>query len=104
MFSWRNIVLLLPLVACTPDYPMDRPGTWNSTMSHANDANLRTMLVNPHDLVAGVGEDTSIGPEAALPVARLVAGKRKELPASNAATFQFVGAPAEGGGGGAAGP
>jgi hypothetical protein len=103
MVHWREIILLLPFVACTPGYAMDRPGTSNASLSHTNDANLRTMLVNPHDLVAGVGEDTSIGPEAALPVARLIAGKRKELPASNAATFQFVGAP-EGGGGGATGP
>jgi hypothetical protein len=94
MVHWREIILLLPFVACTPGYAMDRPGTSNASLSHTNDANLRTMLVNPRDLAAGAGED----------VRRLVAGGRQPLPASNAAVFQFVNQPSEsaGGGGGTA--
>jgi hypothetical protein len=103
MCHWRKILLLLPLVACTPDYPMDRPGTWSPGVVGTNDANLRTMLVNPRDLVAGAGEDTSTGAAAAAPVARLVAGKREPLPASNAAQFQIMAAPQAGGAGGAGG-
>jgi hypothetical protein len=103
MYHWRNLSLLLPLVACTPDYPMDRPGTWSPGVVGANDANLRTMLVNPRDLVAGTGEDTSTGPEAAAPIARLVAGQRTPLPASNAAQFVIAAPPQTGGAGGTGG-
>ena len=56
----------------------DRPGTWNPTGD--NDANLRAMVANPHDLVEGTGQDASAGAEAAPPVARVLAGKRYPLP------------------------
>jgi len=103
MGHWRKIVLLLALAACTPDYPLDRAGTWRPDELGSNEANLRPMLVNPHDLIAGVGEDTSRGPAAALPVARLIAGKRQPLPASNAALFQITTQPQSGGAGDAGG-
>ena len=60
--------------------PYKRPGTYNPT--GVNDANLRVMVANPHDLVEGTGESTSTGAEAAPPVARVLAGKRYPLPAS----------------------
>jgi hypothetical protein len=104
MYRWRIIaVVLLPLAGCTPDYPMDKPGTWEPPAVSDNDRNLRVMLVNPQDLVGGTGEDTSAAAAAAPPVQRLLTGKRLELPASNAAEFQTTGSPGAGGAGGGVG-
>jgi type IV pilus biogenesis protein CpaD/CtpE len=100
-------LLLLTVAACTPDYPMDKPGTWNlEQYGGANDANLRTMVVNPRDLIAGSGESTSFGPEAAAPVDRLLTGKRTPLPATNSLDVTTVSTeqqPAQGGSGSNAG-
>jgi type IV pilus biogenesis protein CpaD/CtpE len=83
MSRWPCL-LLLAIAACTPDYPMDKPGTWNlEQYGGANDANLRTMVVNPRDLIAGSGERTSLGSEAAAPVDRLFSGKRTPLPTTD---------------------
>jgi hypothetical protein len=90
-----TLLLLLAAGACTPDYPMDKAGTWSlppDTLG-SNDANLRTMLVNPHDLAAGTGEANSKASEAAPPVERLLSGRREQLPASNAAVFQIQSQP-----------
>ena len=84
------VLLLLSAAACTPDYPMDKAGTWQLPETSANDANLRTMIVNPHDLVAGAGESTTIGAEAGPPVKRLLTGKRYPLPASGVAPINLV--------------
>ncbi|MGA9014315.1 MAG: hypothetical protein WB509_17625 [Acetobacteraceae bacterium] len=73
--------------------PYARPGTYNPT--GVNDANLRTMVVNPHDLVEGTGQNTSTGAVAAPPVARLLAGKRYPLPDLNAASVNIVSEPAQ---------
>lgn len=85
------LLVLLSAAACTPDYPLDKPGTWRIPETSDNDANLRTMIVNPHDLVAGTGETTTIGSEAGPPVRRLLTGKRYELPASNVLQVNLVG-------------
>jgi type IV pilus biogenesis protein CpaD/CtpE len=77
---------------------MERPGTWNVATSHANDANLRVMIANPHDLVKGRGEDTSAGAEAAPPVARLLAGKRYQLPVENTSSISSSAQPQPQGG------
>jgi hypothetical protein len=105
MNRWRTIavLLLLPLAACTPDYPMDKAGTWQPPAVSDNDRNLRVMIVNPQDLVAGTGEDNSTAAAAAPPVHRLLTGHRAELPPSNAAEFQIMSAPAPAGGAGGAG-
>jgi hypothetical protein len=87
------------LVGCTPDWPMDRPGTWS--LGHeagANEANLRAMVVNPHDLVAGSGDGTSLGAEAAQPVQRLFTGHRAPLPTTTASSVYA--SPVSGGTGG----
>jgi hypothetical protein len=68
--------------------PYLRPGTYNPTGD--NDANLRAMVANPHDLVEGTGAGTSTGAEAAPPVARLLAGKRYPLPELNAAGINII--------------
>lgn len=86
-----GVVLLLGLAGCTPDWPMDRPGTWHLGPTGANDVNLKTMIVNPHDLVAGAGEANTLGPEAAAPVERLLTGHRTPLPQSSAAQFNQTG-------------
>jgi hypothetical protein len=74
----------------TPDLtdPSLRPGTYNPT--GVNDANLRAMVANPHDLVEGTGPGASTGAEAAPPVARVLAGKRYPLPNLNAATVDII--------------
>ncbi len=74
--------LALPLGACTPDYPMDKPGTWSLPPGalSANDANLRVMIVDPNDLTAGASADGSEGMSGAPPVQRLVSGRRPALP------------------------
>jgi hypothetical protein len=79
------LLLLLPLGACTPDYPMDKPGTWSLPPGHlsSNDANLRVMLVDPNDLTAGASAEGSEGNEAGPPVQRLVTGRRPALPDTN---------------------
>jgi|HubBroStandDraft_1064217.scaffolds.fasta_scaffold1574449_1 hypothetical protein len=80
------LLLLLSLGACTPDYPMDKPGTWSLPPGHlgSNDANLRVMLVDPNDLTAGASADGSEGVEAAPPVQRVVSGRRPALQDTNA--------------------
>ena len=67
-FGWLIVAVLA--TGCTSDLldPFQRPRTW--TPSSDNDANLRVMVANPHDLVEGVGQGTSAGAEAAPPVAR----------------------------------
>jgi hypothetical protein len=91
MSRWHFLGVLVFLASCTD--PMDRPGTWDASASHSNDANLRVMIANPHDLVKGVGEDTSAGAEAAPPVARLLAGKRYPLPVENTSSISSTSQP-----------
>ena len=84
----RRLPWLLPLplalAACTPDYPLDKPGTWSlERMGESNDANLRAMVANPHDLVEGAGSATDLGAEAGPPVTRLLTGNRKAIPQEN---------------------
>jgi hypothetical protein len=93
MRPWTCLALLLALAGCTPDWPMDRAGTWRLGETGSNDANLRTMIVNPHDLVAGTGEATTLGPEAAAPVTRLLTGKRTPLPQSDVLQLGGSGTP-----------
>ena len=97
-----SFLLLLAVAGCTPDYPMDKRGTWHLPETSANDANLRAMIVNPQDLVAGVGENTTIGSQAGPPVQRLITGKRTPLPSSGVLQINVVGSPqqqpAQGGG------
>jgi hypothetical protein len=87
MRRWCWLIILF-LAACTD--PIDQPGTWNTSMSRSNDANLRVMVANPHDLVEGAGQGASAGAEAAPPVARLLAGKRYPLPVENTSSITSV--------------
>jgi hypothetical protein len=93
--------IFVPLVvvfvtACSPDYPMDKPGTWSlDSWGSSNDGNLRAMVVNPHDLVEGRGEPNALGAEAAPPVKRLFTGKRYPLPASDVVNFNVVNGPSD---------
>lgn len=84
MLRWTWLMLVLTAAACSPDYPFDKPGTWSlDQLGGANDANLRVMVANPRDLVAGAGENTSVGVEAATPVHKLFTGRRAQLPPLN---------------------
>jgi hypothetical protein len=80
-------MIALLVTGCAPDLfdPYTRPGTWRP--SGDNDANLRVMVANPHDLVEGTGQTTTTGATAAPPVARVLAGKAYPLPALNASTI-----------------
>jgi hypothetical protein len=89
------LLLLFAASACTPDYPFDKEGTWQLPPLGSNDANLRTMIVNPRDLVAGQGESTTVGAEAAPPVRRLVTGNRYPLPASDVVQLNLVNPPSQ---------
>jgi hypothetical protein len=97
-------VVLLALGACAADpFEQDQfaqPGTWAPT--NDNDANLRAMVENPHDLVAGRPMDGALGAEAAVPVKQLLAGKRAALPTTAADTV-YAGSGSGNGGSGAGG-
>jgi hypothetical protein len=45
------------------------------------------MLVNPGDLTAGTGDDTSVGTLSVRPVDALLSGHRRPLPTGNASTI-----------------
>ena len=85
MFCIRWLIALVFISGCSydPFDPYQRPGTW--VPDGTNDANLRAMVANPHDLVEGTGQGASSGAEAAPPVARVLEGKRYPLPNLNAA-------------------
>lgn len=85
--GWLMVALLVTGCAYDMSDPYQRPGTWNPTGD--NDANLRVMVANPHDLVEGTGQSTSAGAEAGPPVARVLAGKRYPLPKLNAADISI---------------
>jgi hypothetical protein len=92
-FGWLMIALLVTGCSYDMSDPYLRPGTWNPRAD--NDANLRAMVANPHDLVAGTGQDANAGAEAAPPVARVLAGKRYPLPAMNASDINIAPEPAQ---------
>jgi len=84
-------VALLGLAACTPDHPFDKPGTWSlgpPGSLNSNEANLRTMVINPNDLVVGQSEPGSMGAEASRPIRKLYAGQRQALPQNNTIQLQ----------------
>jgi hypothetical protein len=100
----------LLLAGCDPHQdPINKPGTWSLAPAglNANDENLRTMLINPNDLVAGTGTTTSAGNEAAPPVKRLITGQRRKLPSSEGSLIPTSDSSSSMGGGlgaGSAGP
>ena len=70
------LLLLAGLTACDRD-PYEAPGTWQS--KGLNDANLRVMVANPHDLVEGDAAAGTTGNSAVPAVQRLVDDKRRGL-------------------------
>ncbi len=97
----RNILwlaLLLP-AACAAEDPLTRAGLWEPT--GANDTNLRAMIADPDDLVAGAADSRADGSVVAAAVARYRAGKLKSLPDVSASQISPISA---GAGGGAAVP
>ncbi len=81
---WLAGVLLVGGCGYDQGDPFRRPGTYSPT--GANEANLRAMVAEPEDLLGRPAQRTSMGAEAAPPVARLLSGKRYPLPIVNAAT------------------
>jgi hypothetical protein len=96
--SFGLILLLLALSACHDD-PFQAQGTWQP--KNLNDTNLREMLANPGDLVAGQSAQGSVGHEAAVAVTRLIQDKQRSLPQQSTSTA--VSATAAGGNGNASG-
>ena len=96
------VLLMLGLAGCGSSEQFNRPGTWKLPPAGqgANDANLRTMLVDPHDLVAGVSEPATLGSEAVRPVDLLLKGRRPALPTVSASSSSIGGGSSGGGGGG----
>jgi hypothetical protein len=99
------IAFAVMLAGCAAQDPFERPQTWSlpPTGLGANDTNLRTMLVNPNDLVTGSGENTSLGPLSVQPVDALLSGRRKPLPSVNASQIGTSGQQGQQGGGGPGG-
>jgi hypothetical protein len=83
---YHMLGILLICTACTPDFPLDREGTWSIPKVSSNEANLKVMVANPRDLVVGQSASGSVGSEAAPPVGRLVTGKRTALPSLSSTT------------------
>lgn len=72
--------LLLMLAACDATDPYKREGIWRP--NHANDANLRAMVVSPSDLARGVEATGSDGQQAAAALDRQRQDKVRLLPDS----------------------
>ena len=88
------LMLVLLAAGCAHPDPFERPHTWSPTGS--NDANLRVMVANPNDLSAGVEEPGSLSAEASPAVRRLLTGRRRPLPDTNASPIGgIVAAPPE---------
>lgn len=76
-------LLLSLLTGCDATDPYRREGIWRP--NHANDANLRAMVVSPSDLVRGVESTGSDGRQAAAALDRQRQDKVRVLPDSNVA-------------------
>jgi hypothetical protein len=95
-----RLLVLLPLLAgCAgnplTDDPINRVGTW--APEGVNEANLRVMVADPHDLLGGTGASTSLGAEAAPPVGLLLSGRRATLPGTDFNPGGGAPAPSQGG-------
>jgi hypothetical protein len=100
----HTVLLLaaLGLGGCTAmNDPWDRPGAWRA--QGANDANLRAMVADPADLIAGRGTDRRVGPGAADAVDRLYRDRVRALPDTDIARVGASGSASGGGGGGGGG-
>jgi hypothetical protein len=84
--------LLLSLAGCNRD-PFKQPGTWSLPPDGqgANDSNLRSMLVNPNDLVAGAADPGSTASQSTRAIDLLVTGRRRPLPNVNASDIGNTG-------------
>ncbi len=79
------LMIVLAAAGCqNQPEPFERQGTWSVT--GVNDSNLKAMIADPHDLVAGRGETTTLSADAVPPVQRLRTGKRFPLSSESATT------------------
>jgi hypothetical protein len=77
------LTVLFAVAGCQePNDPFQRSNTWSVT--GANEANLKVMVADPHDLIAGRGESDTLSADAVPPVQRLRTGKRFPLSAETA--------------------
>ncbi len=103
-WAWPLLLMLLGGCADNPitGDPFQQPGTWHTTGD--NDANLRAMVADPRDLVAGKDAANGLAVEAVPPVGLLFSGKRQAL--SGGGSMSGAGGSQSGGssqGGGSAG-
>jgi hypothetical protein len=100
-----SLLLVAALGGCgtPPGWPMEREGAWRPT--RVNDENLRLMVADPADLIAGRGTDRRVGPGPAEAVHRLNTDRVRPLPDTAIARVGGSGAAASGGalGGGSGG-
>lgn len=93
-----SVLAGLVLTGCTAmNDPWDREGAWRPT--RANDANLRAMVADPADLIAGRGTDRRVGPGPADAVDRLYRDRVRALPDTDIARVGASGSSSGGGGG-----
>jgi hypothetical protein len=85
------LMLVLLAAGCAHPDPFERPHTWAPTGD--NDVNLRVMVANPNDLSTGAGEPGSLSAEASPAVRRLLTGRRRPLPNTNASLIGETTAP-----------
>ena len=71
------LAALLGAGGCSPEYEIDRPGTWQPT--GANEHNLRAMVADPRDLSYGAATATDRGTGASRAVTRLLTDRRRPL-------------------------
>ncbi len=83
--------ILLAACGADPGDPYTRAGTWRP--ERVNDANLRAMVADPHDLIIGRDAPSTAGQTAAVAVARLRADRVKPLPDSGLAKVVITGTP-----------
>jgi hypothetical protein len=76
------VVSSLVLAGCALQEPYSRPFTWAPT--GVNEANLRGMVDDPHDLSAGRSSEYGLAVEAVPPVGRLLSGQRLPLSSASA--------------------
>jgi hypothetical protein len=76
------LLLALPVLgACDAMDPYNRAGGWRPTA--ANEANLRSMVVQPADLAEGRGTTTAVGQNASSAIDRLRGDRLRSLPEQN---------------------
>ena len=93
------VALLGLLAGCADTDPLQRQGLWRP--NHANETDLRAMVADPADLVAGRGDPAGDGPAAVAAIERLRSDTVKPMRTYSLSIGQDSGGSGGGGGAGA---